>query len=91
MNLSLKAEIPSNIMTRQVGDEIVILDLARGTYYGLDTVGTRIWQLMASGESLSTICDKVIKEFDVTRETLELDLDRLFRDLVDKGLLTISS
>ena len=34
-----------------LGDETVILDLASGTYYGLDPVGARIWQLMAEGQT----------------------------------------
>jgi hypothetical protein len=37
-------------MARTVGDETVILDLANGTYYGLDPVGARMWQLMSEGQ-----------------------------------------
>jgi len=49
MNLSDKVTIPAQVMARTVGDETVILDLASGTYYGLDPVGARIWQLMSEG------------------------------------------
>ena len=38
----------------------VILDLASGTYYGLDPVGARMWQLMADGQTLAAICDTMI-------------------------------
>ena len=37
----------------QVGDETVILDLASGTYFGLDPVGARIWALMGEGKTLA--------------------------------------
>jgi hypothetical protein len=50
MNLSDKVSIPTQVMARTVGDETVILDLANGTYYGLDPVGARMWQLMSEGQ-----------------------------------------
>ena len=78
-------------MSRQVGEEMVILDLITGTYYGLDLVGARMWQLMEKGESLSSICDTFIEEFDVTPQVLQQDLDILVRNLVDKGLISLSS
>ena len=57
MNLSDKVTIPTQVMARTVGDETVILDLASGTYYGLDPVGARMWQLMTDGQTLAAICD----------------------------------
>ena len=44
-------------MGRVVGSEIVLLDLTSGTYFGLDAVGARIWQLIAAGQSLAKIRD----------------------------------
>ena len=42
MNVTDRVTIPSQVMARTVGDETVILDLAGGTYYGLDAVGARM-------------------------------------------------
>ena len=51
MNLNCSYKIPSTVMTRTIGDETVILDLAGGTYFGLDPVGARIWQLIEEGNT----------------------------------------
>ena len=91
MNFSDFVTIPAQVMARQVGAETVILDLTSGTYFGLNAMGARMWQIMASGERLSSICDVLTDEFDVTRETLERDLKGLVRDLADKGLISLSS
>ncbi len=91
MNLSAKVTIPSQVMAREVGDETVILDLASGTYYGLDPVGARIWQLMAEGRPLEQVCAAMLDEFDVSRAALEQDLDRLVTELAEKGLISLSS
>ena len=90
MNLTDKVTIPTQVMARQVGDETVILDLASGTYFGLDPVGARIWQLMGEGQTLAGICDVMVEEFEVKREALEADLLALVAELKDKGLIGLA-
>ena len=90
MNLSDKVTIPTQVMARTVGDETVILDLASGTYYGLDPVGARIWQLLADGKSLGEVCDVMFGEYDVAREALEGDIRRLTEELQAKGLVSLA-
>jgi len=90
MNLSDKVSIPTQVMARTVGDETVILDLASGTYYGLDPIGARMWQLMTDGQTLAVICDTLLDEYEVTRETLEGDILRLTEELRAKGLVSLA-
>lgn len=89
MNLSDKVTIPAQVMTREVGDETVILDLANGTYYGLDPVGERIWQLMSEGQTLAQVCQTMLAEYEVTREDIERDVLALVNTLVDKQLVGV--
>ena len=58
MTLDDRVEIPPQVMSRTVADEVVVLDLAAGTYFGLDPVGARIWQLMAEGQTLRDIASQ---------------------------------
>jgi len=90
MNLSDKVSIPTQVMARTVGDETVILDLASGTYYGLDPVGARMWQLMSEGQPLAAICEVMLEEYEVTREALEVDVLRLTEELSAKGLVSLA-
>lgn len=87
MKLSDKVRIPQEVIARQVGDETVMLDLARGAYFGLDPVGARIWQLLEAGRTLVEICDIVVDEYEVSREDFEQDLLRLVDSLAKSGLL----
>ena len=91
MNTARKLSIPSHVMARQVGDEMVILDLKNGTYFGLDAVGTRIWQLLSEGLSLAEICNTMEVEFDVTINVLQADLQGLLKELEDRGLVVTST
>jgi hypothetical protein len=89
MNLTDKPTIPAQVMARQVGDETVILDLGSGTYFGLDPVGARIWQLIGEGKTLGEICDTMLDEYDVTREALERDVVELADKLLEQKLISI--
>lgn len=91
MSLSDKVTIPAQVMAREVGGETVILDLASGTYYGLDPVGARIWQLMAGGQTLAEVCDVMLAEYDVTREDIERDVLALVQTLLDKQLVSVGA
>lgn len=89
MELTDKLAIPPQVMARTVGDETVILDLACGTYYGLDPVGARIWQLLSDGQTLAQVRDVMLAEYDVSIEDLERDLNRLLHELSDKNLVNL--
>ena len=90
MNLSDKITIPAQVMARQVGQETVILDLASGTYFGLDPVGARIWQLMVEGKTFAEVCEAMLAEYDVTAEKIELDVLALVQELSAKQLISVA-
>lgn len=73
------------VLCRIVEDEAVLLDLDSGQYYGLNNVGTRIWQLLGAGHSASSICEVVVQEFEVAEA--EADVEALIEMLLAKRLL----
>ncbi len=81
-----------DVVAREVGGELVLLDLGSGTYFGLNTVGGHIWQLLEAGDqTIAALCDAVEAEFDVDRDTVERDVAVLASQLVENGLVTSSA
>lgn len=91
MKLSDKVTIPAQVIARQVGDDFVILDLASGTYYGLNAVGGRMWQFLAEGRTLSDVCERMLAEYEVTRADVERDVSALVQALLSKQLISIGN
>jgi hypothetical protein len=87
MKLSDKVGIPQHVLARQVGDESVMLDLEKGAYFGLDPVGARVWQLLAEGMTLAQACDRLLEEYEVSREDIERDVIALAEHLAANGLI----
>jgi hypothetical protein len=88
LKLSDAFKIPSHVLSREVGDEIIVLDLASGTYFGLDPVGARIWKRIEEGETLAQVCDGLVAEYETDLETLQRDTLELVGKLSESGLLT---
>jgi len=70
-----------------VGDETVILQLVKGTYYGLDEVGTQIWAMIKQGVAPSDICRILAEEYAVDQATIEADARKFLSDLEAQGIL----
>ena len=78
--------LSKDALFRDVGGEAVILDLASGTYFGLNAVGTRIWQLIEQHGRLAAVLDELCREYDAAPEKLETDLIGLVSRLAEARL-----
>jgi Coenzyme PQQ synthesis protein D (PqqD) len=83
----MNLKIPDDVMFRILGDEAVILNVASGVYFGLDSVGTRMWQLMSEHGSTDKVIEALVDEYEVEEAQVRQDLDNLIRQLSDKGLV----
>jgi len=72
-----------------VEDEVVILGLKNGVYYGLNPVGAFIWNLIQKPKTVSEIRNAVLDEYDVEKEVCEKDLMELLGELLDKGIIKV--
>jgi hypothetical protein len=94
---NMKPELTSNVtispevLFQEVGGEAVLLDLASETYFGLDDIGTRIWQLLQEHGELMAIRDRMLQEYDVEAARLEEDLLRHIEQLAEAGLVTVEA
>jgi len=87
----MKLKIPDDVMFRILGGEAVLLNLASGTYFGLDEVGTRMWQLMSEHGSTDKVVEAMLEEYEVAESVLQSDLDKLVKDLTDNGLVKLDA
>jgi coenzyme PQQ synthesis protein D (PqqD) len=71
---------------RELDGEAVILDLSAGIYFGLNAVGTRMWQLIDRHGNLQIVFDELCREYDVAPDVLERDLLALVGRLADSRL-----
>ena len=72
----------------RLGDETVILYLGNSTYFGLDAVGTLIWEGLGEGpRTPSELCAAVRAAFDDAPESVESDVALFPAQLAEQGLI----
>ena len=69
--------------------EAVILGFAKGVYYGLEGVGTRVWSLIQEPRTVDEVCSTLVEEYDVEPEKCGSDLVALFEKLAKEGLIEV--
>ncbi|HXX44397.1 MAG TPA: PqqD family peptide modification chaperone [Candidatus Acidoferrales bacterium] len=74
-----------------LGEESAILSLNSAIYYGLNPVGTRIWNLLQKPRSIAELRDALVEEYDVAADRCERDLLELLEEMSAEGLIEASS
>ena len=87
ISFAARAIVPSNVLIRFLDQESVLLNLNTERYFGLDSVGTRMWQLVISGPTIEAAYFQLIEEYDVDPDTLRSNLAELLEHLVENGLI----
>jgi hypothetical protein len=89
MRVTLAASLRAgdDVVFRELDGEAVLLNLSSGVYFGLDDVGTRMWQLIGEHGSLRAVLAQLCDEYDAAPEVLERDLVELASRLVARGLV----
>lgn len=81
--------ISDEVLSQEVNGETVLLDLDGESYFGLNEVGTRIWQLLKDELNIGNVLDTLDGEYDVSREQLERDVAKLLGSLEESGLIKL--
>ena len=89
ITMSSRVRAVRHQVSSSLGQEAVILELERGIYYGVDEVGSRIWELVERPRTVSDIRDAILGEYDVDAETCAADTLKLLEEMADHGLIEV--
>ena len=62
-----------NIVFTNLDDNIVMMDVDEGRYFELPPVAARIWTLIEEQQTVRSICDALVEEYDISVETCQQD------------------
>lgn len=82
-------DVPDEVVFQSVGNEIILLNMKTGSYYSLNPVGSRIWELLVEEKCTMDAFKSMSEEYDVDPEDLQRDILSLVQELRANGLLDI--
>ena len=79
--------VNKEILFQKLGKEAVILHLESEEYFGLDEVGTRIWEVLKQEGSTEKALSVLLEEYNVDKEVLRKDIEELIEELKKEKIL----
>lgn len=80
-----------SLNTAPMGDELVMMDVTQGKYFGLNPLAAHIWQLLAVPISLDALVNTLVQHFDVCEHECRADTQAFLLQLVDQQLVKVQT
>ena len=78
-----------HVLACDLAEESVLLQMPEGIYFGLNTTGTRVWNLIQDPRKVGQVLDTLMSEYSVEQLQCETDLLTILQDMVDQGLASV--
>ncbi len=72
-------------------DELALMSIETGKYYTLNSVAMKIWELLKQPKTVSSICDLLCEEYDISKEECTHDVLDLLENLSKRSLIVVKS
>jgi Coenzyme PQQ synthesis protein D (PqqD) len=82
-----KPQRRDRVLATRVEDQLALFDVDVGSYYGLDKVGGRVWELCDGSRELSDLVAVIGDEYDAPLDVVASDLKELLADLASENLI----
>lgn len=79
--------VSSQVLSRRIGEETVLLNLETGQYFGLEGVGARIWELVEGGKTAVEIARTLVLEYEADEKQIETDVEKMIETFRVNGLV----
>lgn len=85
----MRVELGDDVTWCDIQNDVVILNVGTGVYFGLEGAGGQMWRELVEHQSLEKAFEALKKQFDVKPDDLRRDLENMVHQLVEKGLVSL--
>lgn len=89
MALPVSVRANSDVVSQQVGDEVVLLNLKTGVYWGLNPTGATIWGEIVEHGDVRRILERLREQYEATDDQLVTAISELLTHLSKEGLVVL--
>lgn len=76
-----------DVVSRKIGDRLVVVNLQTSRIYELNPTASRLWELLETGRDRAELEQAILEEFDVREPDLSVNLDETLTLLSSEGLI----
>lgn len=78
------------MISADMDGEMVMMSIENSAYYGLNAVGSELWDAMENPVSVTALCDRVTEKFDIDLASCKVDVMELLTDLRERDLVQLA-
>src|SRR2546426_8813537 len=87
LSMTSQVRIPESIAVQDLQGELLLLNPATGVCVSLDSMGTRMWQLIHDHHALDKVLDALLHEYDITETQCAHDLLSFVARMLEQGFI----
>jgi Coenzyme PQQ synthesis protein D (PqqD) len=89
--IQLDSQVTRNkdIIFSEMDNDVVMMSIEKGEYYGINPIGSRIWELLETSLRVSDLCQTLMVEYNVDENRCISDVVAYLQQLLEKNVITI--
>ena len=76
-----------DLIHANIDDETMLMSLTNGEYYGMNKVGSAIWELLENSISVAELIEKLSTMYEISVQQCEQDITPFLSNLQDKDII----
>ena len=72
-----------------LGSEAVVLELQASKYFGINDVGTAVWNFLQQPREVSDVIKHIVNNYEVSADQAEVEILGFLQNLEDNGLVVV--
>jgi hypothetical protein len=76
-----------DVTWQELGDEVVVLDLATSRYLSLNATAAQLWRHIADGADTDSLVEGLVSDYGVPRDQADADVTTFVTQCRELGLL----
>jgi len=89
LNDKSRIRLNQELLQSEIDGETIMMSIDNGKYYGLNTVASRIWDLIKEEPLFSELIFKLIEEYNIEKSQCEIDTKEFVLNLLENNLIRI--
>lgn len=78
-----------DFISSKMDDETIMLNIDKGEYYGINPIGSRIWELLEKPLTILELSNLLINEFDIDIDNCKKDVSVFIQHLQNKNMVKL--
>src|SRR5262249_60583795 len=79
-----------SVLTAEVDGEVVMMSIEQGRYFGLDDIGSDIWNRIEPPCSFAALIDRLAADYEADRATIAADVQALLGRMAAQDVVRLS-